>query len=179
MHILLAVICAIGVAAFWFYRIRDAGRASGGVIGKAQQMHGNLKRRNFRNQAAQSPIDAIDDPVVGGATAIIAIAKECESWSDETQEKLLEALLEVGEKGLVEEAIIYGDWATEQFTSQTDVLRRLAPLVASMLDQRQCEKLMDIVERVVPTSSDNKSARQSALTVLRQKLGLLVDYAID
>lgn len=113
--------------------------------------------------------------MVGGATAIIVVAKECESWGDETQEKLHEALLEVGDKSLVDEATIYGDWATEQFTGQTDVLRRLAPLVASMLDQRQCEKLMDIVERVVPLSFDNKSARQGALTVLRQKLGLLVD----
>jgi len=92
---------------------------------------------SFRDQAAQSPIDAIDDPVVGGATAIIAIAKECESWDAGTQEKLNDALLAAGEEGLVAEAVVYSDWATKQFMSQTDVLSRLGHLVASMLNLQQ------------------------------------------
>ncbi|MEO1702998.1 MAG: hypothetical protein AAFR71_13200 [Pseudomonadota bacterium] len=55
MHILLTIVGAIGVAAFWFYRIRDAGRAAGGVIGKAQQMRGNLKREKFSKSSCAKP----------------------------------------------------------------------------------------------------------------------------
>ncbi len=55
MHIVLVILGVVGAAAFWIYRIRDAGQAVGGAIDQAQRVRGNLKRRKFSRPSSAEP----------------------------------------------------------------------------------------------------------------------------
>ncbi|MEM9574538.1 MAG: hypothetical protein AAF870_04825, partial [Pseudomonadota bacterium] len=133
MHILVMVLGVVGAAGFWFYRMRDAGRAAGEVIDSAQRFRGAVKRKRFRDKAAQSPFVAIDDPVLAAITSVIAIAAECGTWNENTKSKLNEVFLSVTDETAIEEAVIYGEWAVKQVTEMSSALRHLGPILANML----------------------------------------------
>ena len=62
MHILLAVLGVLGVAAFWWYRVKYVGQAAGELVDAAERARGAFRRRQFRKKADTATIDAIDDP---------------------------------------------------------------------------------------------------------------------
>ncbi|KAG1651775.1 hypothetical protein GQR58_026806 [Nymphon striatum] len=128
----------IAAGGFWFYRMRDAGRAAGEVIDKAQRVKGAINRKRFRDKAAQSPFVTIDDPVLAAVTSVIAIAAECGTWNETTKSKLKDTFISVSNKEDLEEAVIYGEWAVKQTTEMSGALRHTGPILASMLsaDQR-------------------------------------------
>ena len=175
MHILLMILGVIGAAGFWYYRMRDAGRAAGEVIDTAQRVKGAVKRKKFRDKAAQSPFAAIDDPVLAAVTSVIAISAECETWNDSTKSKLEEVFLSVSDKAALEEAVIYGEWAVKQVTEMSGAIRHLGPILASMLSVEQREDLMGMAAQILPQTGESDRIREKGLNMLRQKMGLQQD----
>lgn len=172
MHILVMILGALGGAGFWFYRMRDAGRAAGQVIDTAQRVKGSIKRKRFRDKAEQSPFLAIDDPVLAAVTSVIAIAAECGTWNEPTKSKLNKVFLSVSDEAALEEAIIYGEWAVKQVTEMSGALRHLGPLLASMLTLDQRQELLEMAEQVLPSNGQSERYREKGLNMLRQKMGL-------
>lgn len=172
MHIVIMILGAIGAAGFWFYRMRDAGRAAGQVIDTAQRVKGSIRRKRFRDKAEQSPFLAIDDPVLAAVTSVIAIAAECGTWNENTKSKLNKAFLAVSDESALEEAVIYGEWAVKQVTEMSGALRHLGPLLASMLTVDQREDLLGMADQVLPRNVEGERNREKGLNMLRQKMGL-------
>ena len=68
MHILILVVSVLAGLGFWIWRLRAAGSAAREALGAAQSVKGYVTRRRIAGQTAFSPIAAIDDPAVAGAT---------------------------------------------------------------------------------------------------------------
>ena len=99
MHILLAVFGILGVAAFWWYRLKmmnDAANDAADVIGRVR---GNIRRKRIRHQNEMSPLTAIDDPVVAAATLISAMVSDDVPLTPEREAALRKEIEAIGRGG--------------------------------------------------------------------------------
>ena len=171
MHIVISILGLLGAGLFWWYRLRAAGAAVRDVADMAGRARGAVKRRRFRNRAAVSPFAAIDDPVVGAATVIIAMAQEQGSFDDETERRLRDALVPVASRPrLVDEAVIYGKWAAGQCAEASTALRHVAPYLRETLTATERGELLAIAETVIDPSTGTPAHREQLLRSLVARL---------
>ena len=173
MPVLLTILGIIAGAAFWWYRMRDAGRAAGEIIDTAQRVRGSIKRRNFRMKAGQSAFTAIDDPVVGAATLIVALAEEAQARDPALDDALKAALAGVSSPDAAEEAVIYGRWALKDIPEASTAFRLVSPMICERLSVDEREQLVAMARGVVEPFAENTGALRAGLTTLRQRLGLV------
>lgn len=172
MHVLLVIIGALGAGLFWWYRIRAASDAAGEVVDAAQRARGAIVRRNFRNKAAESPFSAIDDPIIGAATIIISMAAEQGAFDARAEKCLREELVRVARSGdIVEEAVIYGKWASEQAVDASTPMRLISPMLNDMLTPEEREELIAIAGRVLTAAEGNRTLGTQLIKALRIRLG--------
>jgi hypothetical protein len=173
MHIVMTVMSLVGAGLFWWYRIHAAGNAVRELSDMAGRARGAVKRRRFRNRAAESPFAAIDDPVVGAATLIIAMAQDQGVFDDEAERRLREALLPVAtDSGLVDEAVIYGKWAAGQSAEASTAIRHVAPYLAQVLTPAERGQLMTMAETVIEAATGASSGRRPQVLSLQNALKL-------
>jgi hypothetical protein len=171
MHIIVTVLSLVGVGLFWWHRLSRAGEAARGLVDAAGRARGAAKRRKFRNKAAESPFAAIDDPIVGAATILIALQEELDGFDDAAERRLRAALGAVAPNGaIVEEAVIYGRWAAAQTAEASTALRLVGGYLAEALAAEERLELLAIAETVVPRGSGDEATRQSLLRALRTRL---------
>lgn len=175
MPVLLTILGVIAGLGFWWYRIKGAGQAAGEIIDTAQRVRGSIKRRHFRNKAGKSAFGAIDDPVIGAAALIIAMADEAEVHDPGLDAELKGALAQVSNGPAAEEAVIYGRWAVKDAAEASSAIRLICPMLNEKLSPDEREQLVAMAHHVIGQHDHNKGALQSALKTLRQRLGLLVD----
>ena len=135
MHILIAILGAVAGLAFWIYRLRAAGSAARDAIGAAQSAKGYVTRRRIAGRVAFSPITAIDDPAVAGATWARLQMDEAE-W--ETRRTGVRAFLaaQVGEAA-ADEAVTYAEWAARQDLDAHRAERTLREKLESWLTEAE------------------------------------------
>ena len=147
MPFLIAVLGVLGAAAFWWYRMKamnDAAREVADVVGRVQ---GNIRRKKLRNQAALSPLTAIDDPVVAAATLIASIVSESGPILPQREAVIRAVISEIADKKKTDEAVIYAKWAASQIDDTTVVIDKLAPFLRERLDVAERNDLLQMVNR--------------------------------
>ena len=139
MHILLLILSGLAGLGFWLWRLRAAGRVAREAFGAAQTARGAITRRRIAGRVAFSPITAIDDPAVAGATWARMQGDEA-SW--ETRREGVRALLarEVGEAA-ADEAITYAEWAARQDVDARRAARVLREKLEASLDEDELAAL--------------------------------------
>ncbi len=175
MHILLALVGILGAAAFWWYRLRNISEAASEIADVAGRVRGTIRRRNLRNKAAQSPFTAIDNPVVGGATIMIAIATECGRFDANAEQALREGLAAVAGPELIDEAVVYGKWATGQVAEASTAVKLVSPLVASRLTMQEREEFLAMTAGAARAGGADEAMLREQLRRLRQQLELPVE----
>lgn len=171
MHIVISVLGLLGAGLFWWYRLNAAGAAVRDIADMAGRARGAAKRRSFRNRAAESPFAAIDDPVIGAATVIIAMAEEQGAFDAEAERRLREALKPVAQNpALVDEAVIYGKWAAGQCAEASTALRHVAPLLRDTLSPAERGQLLAIAETVIDPETEPTANRGQLLRSLAIRL---------
>ncbi|HXV31419.1 MAG TPA: hypothetical protein VD840_13900 [Sinorhizobium sp.] len=172
MHIILAVFGVLGMAAFWWYRLKVMREAAGEVADAVDRVRGNLRRRKLRKKAALSPITAIDDPVIAAATVIMAIAAEDIAVSDELEARIraeIGAIAASEKQG--DEAVAYAKWATNQVADVAAVIDKATQWLKPRLDEREKEQLVAMVLSATLPGERHVMFRQR-VEQLRRKLGL-------
>lgn len=175
MPILITILGIIAGAGFWWFRMKNAGQAAGEIIDTAQRIKGHVKRKNFRTKAGQSSFAAIDDPVIGAATIILAIAEDCDAADPALASRLQQALVPVSNAEAAEEAVIYGQWAVKDTAEATSAIRIISPLINDRLSVNEREQFVLLAQSVVAGGAHNASALKLAIKSLRQKLSLVVE----
>ncbi|WP_425416743.1 hypothetical protein [Oricola indica] len=171
MHVVITLLGLLGAGLFWWYRLRAAGVAVRTIADAAGRAHGAAKRRRFRNRAAESPFAAIDDPVVGAATVVIAMAQDQGVFDDTAEHRLRETLLPVaGSPALVDEAVIYGKWAAGQCAEASTALRHVAPYLKQTLTPAERGQLLAIAETVIDPATGTSAHREQLLRTLVARL---------
>ncbi|RUX02469.1 hypothetical protein EOA30_18030 [Mesorhizobium sp. M8A.F.Ca.ET.059.01.1.1] len=176
MPFLIAVLGVLGAAAFWWYRMKamnDAAREVADVVGRVQ---GNIRRKKLRNQAALSPLTAIDDPVVAAATLITAMVSEDGPVLPQREAVIREVISQIaaGQKK-TDEAVVYAKWAASQIDDTTIVIDKLAPFLRERLDPSERDDLLQMLNRVAQGGEQGLKIPDQRMLRLRQKLGFEVN----
>ncbi|MBZ9994713.1 hypothetical protein [Mesorhizobium sp. BH1-1-4] len=176
MPFLIAILGALGAAAFWWYRMKamnDAAREVADVVGRVQ---GNIRRKKLRKQAALSPLTAIDDPVVAAATLITAMVSEDGPVLPRREAVIREVISQIaaGPKK-TDEAVVYAKWAATQIDDATIVIDKLAPFLRERLDPSERDDLLQMLNRVVQGGEQSLKIPDQRMLRLRQKLGFEVN----
>ena len=135
MHILIGILGALAGLAFWIYRLRAAGSAARDAIGAAQSAKGYVTRRRIAGRVAFSPITAIDDPAVAGATWARLQTGE-EGWAARRASIRAFLAAQVGEAA-ADEAITYAEWAARQDLDERRAERTLREKLEGWLTEEE------------------------------------------
>ncbi|MEZ0169093.1 hypothetical protein [Microvirga sp. TS319] len=172
MPALLAVLGALGAAAFWYYRLRDMGRVAGEVVDAAQRLRSAHRRRQFRKKAESSPIEAVDDPVAAVAAMLIGLASERGGLSHAAEAAIKTEMQHVMGLTGIEEAFTFARWVAGHVTDPNTLSLRFAKLWLATLERPQREDILDMARRVIEADGEPTPGQISALKLLRDRLGL-------
>jgi uncharacterized tellurite resistance protein B-like protein len=175
MHILILVAGALGAAAFWWYRLKMMNEAAGEVVDAFGRVRGAIRRKKIRRQNELSPLTAIDDPVVAAATLIASIMSDDVVLKPSRESALGKEIDTIASAGKLDETIVYAKWAAAQIDDAQVVIDKLAPMLATRLDEHEKHGLLDMVRRVAKTDAEPLPMLDARLRRLRQKLGLVVN----
>jgi uncharacterized tellurite resistance protein B-like protein len=150
-----------------------AAREVADVVGRVQ---GNIRRKKLRNQAALSPLTAIDDPVVAAATLITAMVLEHGPILPKREAVIREVISGIADgQKKTDEAVVYAKWAAAQIDDTTIVIDKLAPFLRERLDPHERDDLLRMLNRVAQGGEQNLRIADQRMLRLRQKLGFEVN----
>lgn len=171
MHIVLAIVGLISVAAIWWYRIKYMSEAANEAVDAVGRVQSHFRRGQLRKKSALAPVSAIDDPVIAAATIMAAIAAEDTVLSPDLEAGVRQQLLTIEDGEKVDEAIIYATWASSQVADVTHVIDIAGKFLADKLSDNEKQELVDMVADAVPVGKRHEAFPQR-INRLRQKLGL-------
>ncbi len=172
MPILLAVLGALGAAAFWYYRLRDVGNAAGEVVDAAQRMRGAYRRKAFRKKAESSAIEAVDDPVAAAAAMLISLAHERGELSIAAEEAIKAEMQYVMGVPNIAETYTFARWVAGHTDDPNTLSLKFAKLWLARLDEVQRQDIYDMAKRVSEADGEPTFVQIGALKALRDRLGL-------
>lgn len=175
MPFLVALLGALGVAVFWWYRLKYMGEAANDAADAVGRVQGYFRRNKLRKKAAVAPVAAIDDPVTAAVTLVMAIGSENAPVSELLEQRIRDEAraIAASEKKLTE-AIVYAKWATNQVADVQVVVDQTAKFLVTKLDEPEKDELLAMLDRVVPRG-ERLRTYPDHVRRLRQKLGLEVE----
>ncbi len=170
MHIVFMVLGAVAGAAFWWYRLKMANDALSDAYDAVTTLRGNFRRRKLRQKAEESPVAAIDDPVLAAATILQSVASNEAPVSKKVNDLIHEFISGLTTPQNTEEALIYARWAVSRVVETPMVIDRVAPLLNARLNDAEKEELISMVRAVEKCQSSWQTPHSEAVTRLRRKL---------
>lgn len=146
MHILGLIVAVLGAAAFWYYRMQYLGKAGAEVADQLGRARGKLRRSAMRRKVEESPIMAIDDPVVAAASLLCMLPATAHPLTPREEEAVRRQLSEIAEGEALDEAIIYGRWLHRQGLDAPKAIRMLAEKLNGWLTREEMHDLVDMVD---------------------------------
>lgn len=172
MPVLLAILGALGAAAFWYYRMRDVGNAAGEVIDAAQRARGAYRRKRFRKKAESSPIEAVTDPAAAAVAMLISLANERGSLSTAAEEAIKAEMRHVMRLAAVDEIFTFSKWVASHATDPNILSLRFAKLWKENLQPSERADIHEMAKRIVEADGAPNDAQLSALRALQDRLAL-------
>jgi uncharacterized tellurite resistance protein B-like protein len=170
MHIILGILGLLGAAAFWWFRMRDVGRAAGEVVDAAQTIKGAYNRKKFLGKAEGSAITAIDDVPTAALTILTSIALARGLLSPAGRELLQNAAGEIMKLPNVQEALTFSNWAAEQSPDPNNVLVKLAPLLMRSLTTEQKRQFLSMADEIASVDGAPDLVQKDALRRLHDRI---------
>ena len=174
MHIVLGILAAVGVIAFWIMRANQAAQASrelGETVGDAR---GAVKRYLWRRRTEVDPIKQIEDPRLAAATMMVALAQSDSLLTDREKQVILAQLterLEVGARE-AEEMLAEARWLTKDLRDLDTFLRRLTGPVNQRCTRAEKLELIALLTAVSEAEGAASDLQREAIRRLDDGLGL-------
>lgn len=174
MHIVLGILAAVGVIAFWIMRANQAAQASrelGEAVGDAS---GAVRRFFWRRRTQVDPIKQIEDPRLAATAMMCALAQSDSLLTDRERQVILEQMahyLEVGGQA-AEEMFAEARWLTKEMRDLDTFLRRLAAPVNQLCSAEEKAQLLEMLSAVADAEGVVSELQQEAIRRLRDSLAL-------
>ncbi len=172
MHFVLGFLGLLAAGAFWWYRMRDVGRAAGEVIDTAQTIKGAYNRRKFRNKAEGSAITAINDAPTAATTILMALALSRGRLSREAEDFIRNAAADTMQLPNTDEVLTFSRWAAEQSPDPNNVIVKLSPILLKELSLDQRRQFLDMANGVCVLEGEPDAMQKDALRRLRDRMPL-------
>ena len=175
MHILAAIIGFLGIALFWWYRLKDAGKVAGEVASKLGTIRGNIRREALRKKAGMSPITAIDNPLIAAATLLYSNQSEVTKLGKNEEETIAVILRSIGDQESLQEAIIYARWAVTQIDDTSMVIDKLGKFLRTRLNNEEKYEMLEMLEEANRSIAGSNNFPRSKIR-LAGKMGIEIAH---
>ncbi|WP_262028512.1 hypothetical protein [Microvirga sp. Mcv34] len=172
MPALLAIIGALGAAAFWYYRLRDVGHAAHEVLDAAQRARGAYRRKRFRHKAESSPIEAVDDPAAAAVAMLIALASERGTLSPAAERAIKAEMEQVIGLSPVDEVFTFAKWVADHATDSNTLSLRFSKLWLEALQPSERMDLHAMAARIAAIDGEPTPIQVNCLKMLKDRLAL-------
>jgi len=173
LHILLAILGLLSVAAIWWYRMKFMASAASEAADTAGKLRGAYRRRKIRSQSDMSILTAIEDPVVAAATVVLSIVSEDAPPREAHVSALTTALATLSTAAHAEEAVTYAKWVTGQINQATTVIDKVGPILRARLTTSERDDVLRLLDHVADAGPQPTMYRQR-VSRLCMRLGAAV-----
>ena len=133
MPFIIAALGALLAAAFWWYRLREAGRAANEFMDFVQRLIGAHKRKQLRTKAESASLGAVTDPAAAATAMLIALAAPSGALDTPAEEAVKGEMRRVMGLKDVDETFTFGRWLAGEVSGPDDVSLKFAKLWMSAL----------------------------------------------
>src|SRR3712207_5799239 len=148
MHIVLAVLGALGAGAFWWYRMKMIGGAAKDIADAAGKARGAYRRHQFKKKADAATLDAIDDPRLAAMVLFAAIATSDSPMSTAQESAIVESARNVLGVDNPQEDLVFAKWAVADVADINSLVTRLSKLWTARLDMSERAQLYALAKQI-------------------------------
>ncbi len=171
MHIILGFVALLGAAGFWYYRIRQAREVAGEIVDAAQRARGYWRRRKFLSKAEGSVVTAIQDPVVGAAVMMVAIASLKGPIADETAQEIRKQHALISGRDPAED-YTFAKWVVDQAPDPDNISLKLSSLWNAQLHEAEKRELVAITMAIAESGGPALPEQIATIKRLRERLNV-------
>ena len=172
MHILLPLLGVLAAFGYWYFVLKNAGKAVGEIADMAGRARGAYKRNQFRKKADASVIDAIDDPRTAAVVMAVAVGEAEGPLSARQEAALLAAMVSVLGIDKPEEELTFAKWAAAHVIDPNNVSLRFTRLWTGALAMDERNDLVDLVHAVAAADGAPSVIQKEAIQRLRTRLAI-------
>ncbi|MEO1406593.1 MAG: hypothetical protein AAFV54_08890 [Pseudomonadota bacterium] len=170
MHIVIAIVTAIGVIAAWYYRLKMIGGAARDVVKVADKVTNMPRKFSFMRRAAHTGLKAVDDPREA-ATILMILVAGAEGGKRLSDHQRSVILCETAEhfdltEEEAEDLLVHAQWMVRDVQVPAGVGERMARVVITTPGIGPKE-LVDLDAMLVAVSEANGTAGSEGLKMLQ------------
>lgn len=174
MHILLALLSALGAVAFFVIRANYAAQAARDLGDAATEVKGLVRRSRWKRRTKVDHIRAVRNPRLAAAVMMCAMAK---SDGDLSQCEVAAILCQLrGPLGLADaeakEILAEARWLTGDMKELSAMLRRASTPIQALCSDDERAELIQMLTAVAEADGPANDIQRDALDRLRRELGL-------
>jgi uncharacterized tellurite resistance protein B-like protein len=172
MHILIALVGILGVAAVWYWRLKAIKETTDDVSDMAGRAWGKWKRYKFRRKAEAAPVEAVDDPVAAAVIMMMAIAAEEHPLTQTAETAIRHEVIKTMGIADPTELMVFGKWVASHVEDANNVSLRYTKLWMRDLSQSEREDFLQMVRRAAAADGEVTARQQLKIAKLAERLGL-------
>lgn len=174
MHILLGLLSAAGLIAFYLYRARQAAEVAHDLGEAAATARGAVRRFFWRRRTQIEQTKTLDDPALAASTMMCALAQSDSLMTERERAAILAQMARTFEiEGReAEELFAQARWLTNEMRELDGFLRRLARPVNARCTPAEKAELIEMLEAVASADGPPDALQSDAIRRLSQQLGL-------
>ncbi|RLJ59028.1 hypothetical protein BCF46_1170 [Litoreibacter meonggei] len=162
MPILIAIIGALGAAAYWYFRMRDIGVAGRDLVNVANDVRLAARRFGFSRRSNVHPAESIEDPKVAIGGLAVAFLELDDLPSQEARIAMTRELQQATRVDLedAEELVILGRWLMSECGGPEPAVSRLSRKLYKLGGGEQLAPLMQVLNAIGAAGNGALSDRQ-------------------
>lgn len=174
MHILLSLIAALSLIAFWILRTRGVSAPTRDADDVSGDVRAAVRRYGARRAAGRNPCDEVNDARLAAAGMMAAIARMDGEFTKAQVDQLrveCRAAFRIKQADS-DEIAAFGRWLADQSADMEDALRRLGARVQALASEEAQADLIGMLERIAAVEGGVSGEQRSAIDNVRRRLAL-------
>ena len=172
MHILLALVSALGVLLFIIWRVSQAADAARDIAHAADDARGRLRRWSWRRRFNANSLDGLQDPREAAAAMLAAVASVDGAMSEKemlaVKDEMTRHFGATPEQA--EELLAHGRFLVRDRGDLSEIFRRLAPMIRAGCTPDERRDLIEMLGNVATAEGPAAEAVVADITRLARLL---------
>ena len=170
MHILALLGAIAAGAGIWYWRFKTMHSVGRDVLDAAGRLRGAYSRHNFKKKAEGSVLASVDDPALGAAIFLFALANEADGAAHLAAPEIRRQLVGIVPADKMDEFLAYAEWAARSVVDARDCVRRFKTLWREHLTIGEREELVGMAEAMASLTPRRTHSQTLAIEALDDAL---------
>jgi hypothetical protein len=170
MHILAILGAIVAGAGIWYWRLKAMRDVGSDVLDAAGRLRGAYRMHNFKKKAQSSVLASVDDPALGAAIFLFALANEADGTAHLAGPEIRRQLGSIVPAERMDEFLAYAEWAARSVVDARDCVRRFRTMWRDSLTMGERQAFVDMADAVAALGPKRAHAQALAIESLNTAL---------